>query len=314
MKKLIEIIIISFLLIIVGCKGVNRNPFSDTPTTGKIKISVDETFKPVADAEIQVFQGIYHYAQIGAIYTGESQAFEYLLKDSVHLIIASRPLHQAEIDVFKKNNIVPRQIKIATDAIALIVNPANQDTMLSVTDVKNILTGKTSSWKQLNPKSSLDKISLIFDNKNSSTVRYALDSICGGSALSGQSYALDSNVDVVNYVARNRDALGIIGVSWISDRDDTTQLSFLNKIKVVALSEEEIVNDANSYQPYQAYVYDGTYPFRRDIYAINTEPRNGLATGFTSFLASDRGQRIILKCGILPATQPVRIVKVKNEF
>ena len=56
------------------------------------------------------------------------------------------------------------------------------------------------------------------------------------------------------------------------------------------------------------------YPLIRDVYAVLTDPRMGLASGFTSFLTSDRGQRIILKAGILPATQPVRIVDVKDTW
>jgi phosphate transport system substrate-binding protein len=70
----------------------------------------------------------------------------------------------------------------------------------------------------------------------------------------------------------------------------------------------------NSYKPYQAYIYQGVYPLTRDVYAVNAEPRNGLATGFTAFLASDRGQRIILKSGIIPAIAPVRIVNVRENL
>jgi len=52
----------------------------------------------------------------------------------------------------------------------------------------------------------------------------------------------------------------------------------------------------------------------RDIYIINAEPRNGLVTGFSSFVASDKGQRIILKSGILPAIAPTRVVSVRKFF
>jgi phosphate transport system substrate-binding protein len=314
MKNLIHSIAFSLIILILGCKGINQNPYADTPTTGIIKICVDETFKPISEAELMVFHSLYNYARITPLYVTENEAFNNLLKDSVRLIIVSRPLQKEEQDFFAQKKFFPREIKIAEDAIALIVNPANKDTLLSQKNLAKVLSGEISDWKQLNPKSELSKINVVFDNKNSSTVRYAIDSICKGVKLSDHLYALDSNVDVVNYVSRNLNAIGIIGVSWISDRDDSTQMSFLKKIKVVAISGEDIATPDNSFQPYQSYIYDGSYLLTRAIYAIDTEPRNGLATGFMSFLASDKGQRIILKAGILPATAPVRLIKVEDEL
>ena len=314
MKSLINISILLILGSFLGCKSINRDPYADTPTTGRIRIGVDATFKPVAEAELMVFHGLYRYSEITPVYRNESDCFRMLIDDSVRLILASRRLRNNEKEIFAAKQIIPRELKIATDAVALIVNPANQDTMLSLETVKKIITGKVNSWRQVNPESKLDAMSVVFDHKNSSIVHYMIDSICSGETPGGQLYALDSNLDVVDYVARNINALGLIGVSWISDSDDTTQLSFLRKIRVVAISSTEPVTLENSFQPYQAYIYEGLYPLSRNLYAIDTEPRNGLATGFLSFLASDRGQRIILKSGILPANAPVRLVNVRDNL
>lgn len=82
----------------------------------------------------------------------------------------------------------------------------------------------------------------------------------------------------------------------------------------MAVSREDIATIENSYKPYQAYIALNNYPLCRNIYAILNDPRNGLASGFASFLTSDRGQKIILKTGIVPATQPVRIVNINKNF
>jgi phosphate transport system substrate-binding protein len=314
MKTLIKIAVIILIFIIMGCDRLNRDPYADTPTSGKIKIGVDETFRPVADAEILVFEGIYRYAAIKPCYYPENECFDKLLADSVRMIISSRPLNEMEKKVMWYRKIVSRETKIATDAIALIVNPANSDSVLSLNTLEKIMTGQITSWENVGPGSNLGAISVVFDHKNSSIVRYAVDSLSNGMPLTGNLYALDSNLDVVGYVSRTKNALGLIGVSWISDQDDSTQMSFLRKVRVVSLSREDPAIIDNSFKPYQAYIYDGSYPLVRDVYAINAEPRNGLATGFTSFLAGDKGQRIILKTGILPATAPVRLVKVRDDL
>jgi phosphate transport system substrate-binding protein len=317
MKNNKFLVIANFAIILFGIflYSCNSNTeYNDTPTTGSITISVDETFKSIAQAEIDVFEGIYNYASIKPSYNSEIDAFNLLIKDSVRLIISSRKLTTQEKDFFESKKFFPKEIKIATDAIAIIVNPENKDTLISVDMLKQILTGKVTNWKQLYSHSKLEDIKFVFDNPNSGTIRYMIDSVCNREKLSDNLTAMKNNSDVIDFVSKTKNAIGIIGVSWVSDRDDTTSMSFMKKIKVMAVSNEAKPTYENSFQPYQAYIATKQYPLKRDIYIINSEPRTGLASGFTSFVASERGQRIILKSGILPATQPIRIIKVNDDF
>lgn len=310
-RILLNIAVISVLFI-----GCSRNPanYGESPTTGNIKISVDETFKTIIDDEVSVFEKIYVYAKIHPLYKPEVESFNDLFKDSVRLIVASRMLTNDEVKSFNSKKIFPKQTKIAYDGVALIVNKENSDTIISVTNVRKIMLGEIKDWKQLNSKSGFKDIKVVFDNTNSSTVRYIIDSITKTNKLASNLSALKNNSEVIDFVSKNPNSIGVIGVSWVSDRTDSTSLSFLKKIKVMYVSRENVATYENSYQPYQAYIAKNLYPFRRDIYVINCDPKNGLPGGFAAFLASDRGQRVILKAGILPATQTVRIVNVKNYF
>ncbi len=313
-KNQLNIIVLLVLSISqYSCNSINRDPYSDTPTSGRIKIAVDETYTPIMESERMVFQDLYHYASIKPVYMPESEAFKLLLDDSVRFLLSSRPLSEQEIRIYRDRKIYPRQTLIASDAIALIVNPGNPDTVMSVYDVKNILTGKIRKWSELNSGNPSGNIEVVFDNQHSSTVRYARDSICTGIPLAAGLTALDSNTEVINYVAEHKEALGIIGLCWISNPNDPTHLSFLEKIRTVAISKEKHATWDNSYRPFQAYIFQNKYPFGRKVYIINTEPRNGLVTGFTAFVAGEKGQRIILKSGIVPATVPTRVVDVHNS-
>ena len=297
----------------ISCSNGNQKSYTDTPTTGKINIYVDETFKPIIESEVSVFEGIYHYAKINAIYKPEVDVINALLKDTTRLVVISRKLTKEETDFFKSKTFYPKEIKIATDGIAIIVNKNNIDTMLTMKNIKAILSGDITSWKQLNKNSKLQNIKVVFDNKKSSTVRFVVDSICKGSKISKYLSAMEYNTDVVDYVSKEPNALGIIGVSWICNSRDSVSMSFLDKVNVVRLTNQDEVKFSNSCQPYQYYISKGIYPLTRSIYVINSEPRVGLATGFASFLASYRGQLIIYKAGILPATQPVRVVEITDE-
>ncbi|MDR0763232.1 MAG: phosphate ABC transporter substrate-binding protein, partial [Bacteroidales bacterium] len=146
---------------------------------------------------------------------------------------------------------------------------------------------------------------IAYDNRNSSTVRYVQDTIIGSKELSSRSFAAGSSDAVVKHVKETKGAIGIIGVNWISGEYDSITREFLGDVQVMRV---------NGVQPYQYYLYTGQYPFRRDIYLNINDHFSGLPTGFVNFVTSGRGQRIILKAGLLPATMPVNIVNIRENL
>ncbi len=306
-------VLIMMPVLLSACRQKPKDGLTDTYTSGVIAIAADESFRPIVQEEIDVFEGLFPLAGIVPRYVTEVEAVNLLLKDSLRLAITSRRLTPEEKKSFNSRKFFPQEIKIATDGLALITNRNNPDTLISVKQLRSILTGETGRWKELYPASRLGDIRLVFDNKNSGTVRFAVDSIVKGAPLSKRVKALKTNREVIDYVSRTPDAMGIIGVNWLSDRNDTTRLSFSKEVRVMSVSAAGKATPANSYKPYQAYLFYGNYPLVRSIYVLLNDPRSALPWGFASFLASDRGQRIILKSGLLPATQSVRVVDVKDE-
>jgi phosphate transport system substrate-binding protein len=302
-----------YLFTFISCNQKQNNEFEDTPTSGKTKIAVDETFKPIIDTELNTFHSIYTYAHISASYKSEGKAFEDLLNDSVSLIIVTRELNLQEKKYFEDLKLYPKTIKIAYDAVAFVTNNQNPDTQLTNDQVIKIMTGEINTWNQINPKSPKSPIQVVFDNNNSGTFRY-LQEYSGNRNISKKSSAANSSEAVMEYVSKNRNALGVVGVTWVSDRRDSTLMSFVNKVRVVEISPPDSSEGRGEYyKPFQAYIATKYYPLWRTVYMISREARAGLATGFSSFVAGDKGQRIILKSGLVPATQPVRLVELRNN-
>ena len=308
----LKITCIFFALILVSCQNKVKDKFTDTYNSGVIKIAVDENFQPIVQEEIDVFEAMNPKAGIIPQYTNEVDAMNLLLKDSVRVVIATRPLSDNEMKYFKSKTFYPHSYKFATDGIALIVNNHNSDSIITVGQIRKILTGEVTDWNQLYPKSKLGKFQVVFDNKNSSTVRYAIDSICNGKPLSKNLFAQNTNTEVIKFVSKTPNSIGVIGVNWLGNEKDTTNLSFKPEIRVMAVTGDATATVANTYKPFQAYLFYGYYPLTRNIYVIVNDPRGSLPSGLTQFLTSERGQRIILKSGLVPATQPVRIVHVKD--
>lgn len=318
--------IFSVLLFGLYSCGQKKGTRTDTPTRGVAEIVADECFAPIVQEQVDVFEALNRDATIIPIYTNELQAFDLFMKDSVRVIIAARELSPSEEQIVKDRHQTIRSQKYATDAIALIVNKANPDTLITVADIKRIMTGEARSWKDLNPKSPLGEIAITFDSPNSSTVRYIKDSICGG-VLGGnlKARASDStrtidladrtpNQQVIDYVASTPNAIGIIGVNWISNPSDSTNLSFINNIKVMGVSRADEATDKNSFQPLAAYVGLGKYPLSRELFIIISDVRGGLPSGFVNFAAGERGQRIVYKAGLYPAYTLTRVVSVRPSL
>ena len=301
-----------FVLAFVSCQTKGKDRFTDTLTEGVIPITVDENLRPIIQEELDVFESLYPKAGIVPTYTNEVDAINLLLKDSVRLAIATRPLSVNEEASLVSKKFAPRSYKLATDGIALIINNRNSDSLITVSQIKKILTGKIVNWNDIYPRSKLGPIQLVFDNKNSSTVRFAIDSICKGEPLSDKMSAQKTNLEVIDYVSKTPNAIGVIGVNWLGNRKDTTNLSFKSEVRVMAVTSENEATVVNTYKPYQAYLFYGYYPLTRSIFVILNDPRSSLPSGLTTFLTSDKGQRIILKSGLVPATQPVRSVHIKD--
>lgn len=306
--------ILSFLFLVICSCSQKGSESKQTLYSGEIRIAVDESLKPIMEEELQVYHAMTPEATIVPIYCSEVEAINLFLKDSVRLVIANRRLTDQEISSFHTRKFFPESIRFAIGGIALITNCSNPDSLISKSQFRDILAGNIVNWSDLYPSSRLGKIQVVFDNPNSGTIRYAVDSICQGKSLSSTLNAQKTNEEVIDYVSKTAGAMGIIGVNWVGNVGDSTRLSFNESVRVMRISDSLCPTIQNSFKPYQAYLALKKYPLTHDVFILINDPQGALPTGLMTFLTGDRGQRIILKSGLVPATQPVRLVNVKDDF
>ena len=279
------------VLFLTGCQGRNQRKDIDTSNSGTIHISVDESFKPVIDSQIQVFEAIYPNAKIIAEYKPEAECFKDLIKDSTRMIIVTRGLTDQEEKFYKDSlSFYLNFDKIAYDAVAVIVNNNAPDSIFSMAAIKGILDGSTG-----------DKQKAVFDGlTETSTIRFAVDSILEGKPFDPKKvFAVDNSTDVINYVMNHNNVLGFVGVSWIGNPEDTTELSFLKKVKIASIQCK--CPEKTYVKPYQANILTRRYPLVRGLYYILKENYAGLGGGFANFLQYERGQLIFRRAYLWPA-------------
>lgn len=310
--KICIVLIVSFSLFF-SCTSSPKKIKKETTTFGDTKIAIDESYQLLADAELYTFQALYKNAKVTPLYFSEDSILTLFLRDSVRVIMTSRKLTENEDAYLRSLKFIPKTTKIAYDALAFIVNKTNTDSLIRYNTIKDIFTGKTSKWKQINPKSKLNDIKVVFDNPGSSNVRTISNKFGITNSMPSYCYSVTNNAEVISYVESHPEAIGIISVTWISDPRDSISHAFLSKIKVVSITSEFNSEGNDFYSPHPAYIANNSYPFIREVYMINRETFSGVGSGFTSFVAGDSGQRIILKMGMVPATMPVRLVEIKRE-
>ena len=299
-------------LVLTTCNTNPNAKLYETATRGDIKIGVDESFTLLADAELYVFQSIYTSAHITPLYKPEIDVLNDFMNDSIRMMITASKLTQEETEFLKSKLINPRTTTIAYDGLAFIVNNRNKDSLLIYSELKDIFKGKISRWDQMNPTNKAGKILIAFDNNKSSNVRFIREKFEISDSFPPNCMAANNNNEVINFVEKNINALGVVAVNWISDKNDSISRGFLNRVRVTGISQEYDTEGTDFYKPYQAYIADKSYPLVREVYAINRETFTGLGTGFIKYL-SNEGQRIVLQMGMVPATMPVRLVKTSTE-
>jgi phosphate transport system substrate-binding protein len=301
------LLVAGLVLGILSCKDKNK-PLDETPTRGKIRISVDESYKLIIDAEVYTFTYKYPYAEITPQYKPEYDVISDFMNDSVQVIVTSKKLADDQVEYLRQQLIIVKTVTFAWDALAIIVNKENPDTLLNYSTIEDIFHGRVTSWKEINPESKLDKISVIFDNTRSGNVRYFKEKFEITGDLPDNIYAVTNNEEVIDHISHDVNSMGIISVNWISDKNDSLSMSFINKIQVVAVSRP-YMDESTWYLPYQGSIYDKSYPFTREVYLVSRETFTGLGSGFIAWVAGEQGQKIVLKSGLVPATMPVRLIQ-----
>ena len=270
----------------------------------------DESFFPILDEELFYFNS-QRLDTIAVDYINEQDAVKRLMKLETLLAFTTRSFTANEKKSLQDRKYLPRAIPIAYDGLAIIVNNANPDTCITVKDFKRILRGEITRWGELYPKSQLGDIDVVFDNPLSSTVRWCVDSLLDGQEMKAPNIgAVKTSAAVIDYVENHKNSLGIIGSNWLNDKRDTTNVTFKKNITVMGVSRLDSATKANSWQPYQYYIYNGNYPLVRTIYALLNDTRNGLPTAFAHFCQLPKGQLIILRSGLLPRTANMNVREV----
>ncbi|MCW3087405.1 MAG: phosphate transporter substrate-binding protein PhoT family [Sediminibacterium sp.] len=279
------------LLLAFSCKTTGKKEdVRDTPSRGTINISVDESFKPVIEEQLRVHHSSFPDTRINVSYKSEAACFRDLQSDSTRMILVAKGLTEKEAESYESRlSFKPQYGILAYDAVAVIVNRSARDSVFTMSQLKDILSGK-------NP------VTAVMDGKNAtSTVRFLQDSVLRGAPLGKNVVASENSEKVIDIVSNNPNVIGFVGLSWVGDSYDPKQEAYQKKIRMALVECVNCLEKEVFARPSQSTITFGEYPLARPLYYILKENAAGLGTGFMNFMSLERGQLIFRRAFLAPA-------------
>ena len=293
------------LFLFSACGGSSSDKTEkQTILTGQIRVLVDESLAPIVREQLEVFKHSYVNSDISLVEKPEDLVVSDLIRDSAEVAVLTRLLRVDELKFFEARGFTPRVVQFAVDAVALVANVrAGADSTVTVEEVVSIMRGQSTDGR-----------SLVFDHPQSGTLRFLKELADVEELPATGVYALSSQNELMAYVHDHPQAIGVLGVNWMM-KPDSASRDYVGSVRTLAVKNlPGNPGDDDFYLPSQSNLALEVYAFARPVYLINAQPRYGLGMGFAAFLSGERGQRIVLKSGLMPDSLPPRELVLRDRY
>lgn len=282
-----------------------------TTTVGELTVQVDEGISPVVQKEASEFMRLNTESKINLQVKTTNEVIADLINNKVSTIVVGRDFNKEENDVIANNKLELKKHKFALDGIGIIVNNNNPLNKLNYNELKRIFTGETTEWNDMdgdNKDVYSGRIKVFIARKNASIHDIFKEKVLGGTDFYNRSTICSTSAQMLSEIKSSETAIGFISMAWITVNADTLDTS----VKALKIAPVDTSNGyVGSYVGlHQAYIADKSYPLVTEAYIMSTDFSMNVSVGFISFMLAYDGQRIVLNSGLVPVTQPVRIIQL----
>jgi phosphate transport system substrate-binding protein len=295
MSRILIPLIIIAVFIAGGCSS--RTPsnsnlnINETVSSGAyITNTGSDTIVNLALAWAEQYQSLHPNISISVSGGGSGVGIASLINRTVDIANASRQIKAEELDQAKKNGVDPKEFVVARDAIAVIVNPANPVSQLTMQQVSDIYSGKINNWSEVGGEN--QTIVRLSRETNSGTHVYFLENVLrmgkkdDKTFFSQDTLLLPSSQGIISEVYDNPNAIGYDGLGYITP-----------DVKVIAIAK---TNQGPYVLPSIDTVNDGSYPIARDLYMYTAGDPQGAIKDYLDWIMSPEADKIVSELGFVP--------------
>jgi phosphate transport system substrate-binding protein len=309
-KKISLFTLLISLFTVCACDYTTQK---STSTTGELTVGVDEGISPLVKQEASEFMRLNTESKITLNIKTSKEVISELNSGAYKTIVVGRDLTKEEADIFAANKLEIKKSRFALDGIGVIVNPKNPVRKLNFNELKKIYTGgEQTDWKDLegdNKDVYKGKIKVFTARKNASIHDIFKEKVLRGAEFGNSDVVCSTSAQMMSEVRNNENAIGFVSMAWITISNDTLDES-VKPVKIAAVDPNTgAVGDYVGL--HQGYIANNSYPLVTEAFILSTDFSMNLSVGFSSFMVSYDGQRIVLRSGLVPVTQPVKIIQLQ---
>ena len=307
MNKYYSIFFVLCSLLIIGC---NFDKVKQVTSTGQAVIGVDESVSPVLKKEADEFMRLNKEAKIDEKIKTSNELIADIVNGDIKSIVVTRDFNQNEHDLISKYKLEIKKDLFAKDAVGIIVNPENPVKKLNYNELRKIFLNEITNWKDLdgdNKNLYVGKMKVFIARKNAALHDFLREKVLNGMDFGKSCVVCSTSTQMLDEVKKDKYAAGFISMSWITKFADTLD-TIVKPLKIAAVDSAGRIGDYVGL--HQAYIANGSYQLIMDIYVMSSDFNMNVSVGFISFLLSYDGQKVVLNSGLVPVTQPVRIIQL----
>jgi phosphate transport system substrate-binding protein len=275
----------------LGAACTSQTAAGDAPTESHIiQNKGSDTIVNIALAWAEAYRTVDPAVSISVTGGGSGTGIAALINGTVDIANASRQIKEDEIASAQKNGIDPVEFVIAVDALAVIINPKNPVSELTIPQLSDIFTGRITNWRDVGGRDA--PIVLVSRESNSGTHVYFLENVVrqGDSkntdVFAKETLLMPSSVGIISEVSRNPNAIGYDGLGYVTD-----------DVKLIAVAK----NSASPYVfPTVETGADGSYPLARNLYMYTAGEPDSVIRTYLDWIRGPEGQKIVAKLGFVP--------------
>lgn len=277
-------LILSAMIFAAGCsEDVDPNE-----PVGFIQVKGSDTVVNAAQKVAEEFMKEYPHVFVAVTGGGSGVGIASLINKTCDVATTSREMKPKEREMAEKRGVFPKEFAVAYDGVAVIVSKDNPVDKLTIEDLHRIFTGKATNWKEFGGED-LHIVTLSREVSSGTHIYFKEEVVHLGKKdsqeeFSPQTLLLTSSQAIVEEVAANDEAIGYLGMGYVSDR---------TKALLVAKGGDFYPPDVNN-------VIKKTYPLSRPLHFYTNGEPNGVTKLFIDFTLSPKGQQQFIETGFVP--------------
>lgn len=293
------------LLTIIGACNSNSNTSKTTSQNTNTSIDtidlwVDSSIYTIANEERKSFENVYNFPRLNITSYNEDNIVKGLMDNSVSFAILHRKLNEKEIEYLrKKESFTPKQYEFAYDAYVFLSSDPNR---------------KSISYTELQSYFNSDKqqFSLSIENHNAQAKSFIKTQFNLSNQQLSKLYAAKSLFDLIQKTKQSSNVIAVIPFSYISDVESDSIANLIKGLKVLSVTYADRNGVIRAISPSQETITTKEYPLISPLVLLNCNIKEKSGTNFVNFIFKQKAQRLILKCGLVPAIFPGREILINN--